>query len=366
MANTPPAEEPGRAPLSERLTGVRVETPLPAKTPEEKEDKKDAARPQPELSPLYVTNLVAILLAGVSFCAWILYYTEWFPAIGGLLALGGVLSWLAFVSRVLPNHRLEALQTWADRAILCSRTTLAVLVLLAAAGLAFASFLGTVQVESVRESADRFLLVHPADSPPGEEVRLRAGEVFRGPVWTSFWSPAALRVKVSGYPDELVTVRPWRREMLSVPASFERPVVLLRPTVDLFDLVHNSPRRLSVRVTFPGGRPHSRPPREFLTEPDGKPLQFDGRSLWVGCDEDVDIPLRLEAAWRAELAASQRSSMINYWLHPRALTGEHLRLETGSEIHVTLYDQEGNKSVQQFVVRKQSDFLQEEKLDSPR
>ena len=58
--------------------------------------------------------------------------------------------------------------------------------------------------------------------------------------------------------------------------------------------------------------------------------------------------------------------MINYWLHPRALAGERLALEIGSEIEVTLFDQEGNKSVQEFVVRKQSDFLQEEKLDLPR
>lgn len=348
----------------ERLTGVRAQTSVPAGASEQKEDKKDV--PEPELSPLFVTNLMAILVVGVALCAWILYYTEWFPAIGGLLALGGVLSWLAFVSRVLPNHRLEALQTWADRAILCSRITLTVLVLLAVVGLASASFLGTVQVESLRESTDRFLRVHPVNSSPGDEVRLRAGEAFRRPVWTSLWNPATLRVKVSGYPDEVVTVRPWRREALSVPASFERPVVLLRPTVDLFDAVHNSPRRLSVRVAFPKGLSSSRPPREFLAQPDGQPLQFDGRSLWIGCDEDVDIPLRLEAAWRAELGASQRSSMINYWLHPRALTGERLALETGSEIQVTLFDHEGNKSVQEFVVRKQSDFLQEEKLDLPR
>jgi hypothetical protein len=38
----------------------------------------------------------------------------------------------------------------------------------------------------------------------------------------------------------------------------------------------------------------------------------------------------------------------------------------GTEIQVTLFDQDGNKSEQEFVVRKQSDFLQEEKLDLPR
>jgi len=218
----------------------------------------------------------------------------------------------------------------------------------------------------VRESTDRFLRVDPVDTPPGEDVRLRAGEAVRTLAWTSWLKPTAWRVKVSGYPDEVVTVRPWRRVSLSVPASFQRPVVVLRPTVDLFDIVHNTPRRIAVRVTFPRSPSSPGPTREFRTQSDGQPLQFDGHSLWIGCDEDVDIPLRLEAAWRAELSANQRASLINYWLRPRALTGERVALQVGSEIQVEMFDREGKKSEQVFVVRKQPDFLQEEKLDLPR
>ena len=330
MANTPPAEGPGRAPVSERLTGVKPQTAVPASASDEKERKENV--PEPGLSPLFVTNLVAILLVGVGFCAWILYYTDWFPAIGGLLALGGVVSWLAFVSRVLPDHRLEALQGLggpgdplqphhADRAGSPGGRR---------AGLrrAFSERSRSSRCASPRTGSCGFIR---SDSAPGDDVRLRAGEVVRRPVWTSWWSSTPLRVKVSGYPDEVVTVRPWRRESLSVPASFQRPVVLLRPRVDLFDLVHNSPRRLSVRVTFPQSPSSPRPAREFLAQSDGQPLKFDGRALWIGCDEDVDIPLRLEAAWRAELAASQRSSMINYWLRPSALAGRATRARGGVE-----------------------------------
>jgi hypothetical protein len=71
-------------------------------------EPEKASSEEPGLSPLFVTNLLAILAVGVSFCAWILHYTEWFPAIGGILALGGVLSWLAFVSRILPDHPMKA------------------------------------------------------------------------------------------------------------------------------------------------------------------------------------------------------------------------------------------------------------------
>ena len=353
MATTPPLSGKERPPVPLAAAGVSPEK---------------ASAGEPGLSPLFVTNLLAILAVGVAFCGWILYYTEWFPAIGGILALGGVLSWLAFVSKILQDDRTKAIQTWADRAILCSRITLGVLVLVTAFGLLAASFLGTVQVESIRESTDRFLRLHPAGSPGGEDERLRPGEAVRRPVWTSFWNPAVWRVKVSGYPDELVTVKPWRRQTLSVPSSFERPVVLLRPTVDLFDAVHNSPRRLAIRVASPAspGSPSPRRSRDLTAEADGQPLEFDGVPIWVGCDEDVAIPLRLEAAWRAELGVHQRASMINYWLHPRALPGERLALEIGSEVVVTLLDQEGNKSEQKFIVRKQSDFLQEEKLELDR
>ncbi|HKA37371.1 MAG TPA: hypothetical protein VKH43_11175 [Thermoanaerobaculia bacterium] len=342
MANTPRPDGTGRPQLAEESARARTDpgvalAPAPA-------GEETTSSPGPALSPLFVANLLAILCLGVAVSAWILYYTDWFPAVGGLLALGGVVSWLAFISRILSEERMKALQAWTDRSILCSRATLAFVAALAAAGLVTASFLGAIQVESVRESADRYLRVDRVGSAPGDEDRLRAGELFRVPAWTSFFAPSRWRVKVSGYPDAVVAVRPWERVALSIPASFRRPVILLRPTVDLFDEVHNIPRKLIVQA---GGRTFE--------------ARFDGHPVWIGCDEDVDVPLRLEVAWRAE--APQRPSVVNTWLHPVPLAAERLELKPGAEVVATLFDQDQKPWEKKFLVRRDSGFPQEEVLD---
>src|SRR6266496_3789796 len=69
----------------------------------------------------FTTNLAWIIVLGVAISGWILYFTDWFPAIGGLLALGGVFSWLAFVSKVLPDERLKVLQASAGARIFSRR-----------------------------------------------------------------------------------------------------------------------------------------------------------------------------------------------------------------------------------------------------
>ncbi|HEV8118002.1 MAG TPA: hypothetical protein VGQ32_05725 [Thermoanaerobaculia bacterium] len=347
MANTPLPDGAGRPQLTEELGRGRPEAGVTLTSAPAAEGAENArAAPEPPLSPLFVANLLAILGLGVAVSAWILYYTDWFPAVGGLLALGGVVSWLAFVSRVLSEDRMKALQAWADRSILCRRATLASVALLAAAGLVAASFLGAIQVESVREPADRYLRVDRVGSAPGDEDRLRAGEVFRVPARTSFFAPSRWLVKVSGYPDAVVTVRPWQRIALSIPASFRRPVVLLRPTVDLFDEVHNIPRKLTVQA---GGRTYE--------------SRFDGHPVWIGCDEDVDVPLRLEVAWRAEVEARRRPSVVNTWLHPVPLTAERLELKPGGEVVATLFDEDQKPWAKKILVRRDSGFPQEEVLD---
>ena len=81
-------------------------------------------------------NLVLILSFGVLLSWWTLYYTDWFAVIGGLLALGGAFSWLAFVSHILSKDRIEALQEWVDRQVLNKRGTGTVFI-----GLTFVGFL---------------------------------------------------------------------------------------------------------------------------------------------------------------------------------------------------------------------------------
>lgn len=73
MATTPPVSGKERSPTPIAPAGVEPEKASPE---------------EPALSPLFVTNLLAILAVGVAFCAWILHFTEWFPAIGEILVRG--------------------------------------------------------------------------------------------------------------------------------------------------------------------------------------------------------------------------------------------------------------------------------------
>src|SRR5258708_14196604 len=107
-------------------------------------DKADAA------DDAFSGNFVLIGAIGVGASAWMLYYTDWFPEVGGLLALGGIFSWFAFVSRIVPDHRFKAMQDAMDRLLFNnSRARLplfAVLMLLVVA----AHFVGAIDLASAQ------------------------------------------------------------------------------------------------------------------------------------------------------------------------------------------------------------------------
>src|ERR1039458_4964733 len=68
------------------------------------------AKPVSPLHPFFLLNLFALIVLGTAACAWVLYFTSWFPQLGGLLALGGLFSWLAFVFKLIPDDTVKALQ----------------------------------------------------------------------------------------------------------------------------------------------------------------------------------------------------------------------------------------------------------------
>ena len=70
--------------------------------------------PRREVRSLFVRNLFWLIALGVMVTAWIIKYTDWFSEFAGLLALGGLFSWLAFVAKILPEDRVKDLQAWVD------------------------------------------------------------------------------------------------------------------------------------------------------------------------------------------------------------------------------------------------------------
>jgi hypothetical protein len=305
---------------------------------------------------IYFTNLGLILLCGVLLCAWLLYFSDWFEVVGGLLTLGGAFTWLAFVSKILREDRIKELQDWVEKNILEQKKTLILsssLLLLEV--LAACLLLGTIQVESLQESSDRALYVYSSGSKRGEAIRLPPGGARRVVLLTTWWSPSEYVVKVSGYPDIVEKLQPLHRTELRVPSSFRRPIVLVRPTAFLADMVGHDEQRLAVSVTRRTGE----------TIGVGENLRYTGRAIWIGCDDDVQVPQAIQDGWLYQLGADQRLS--SYWRRPEILGDKRLELNPGDSVHAELRDKNGtskatsSKEVQ--LPQGREEFVIEEVLD---
>ncbi len=78
-------------------------------------------RGSPQSSKVAVCNLIGLIAAGISVSWWILYFTDFFPVVGGLLGLGGLFTWIAFVSNILTDERKAEMQQSFDRFVLQRR-----------------------------------------------------------------------------------------------------------------------------------------------------------------------------------------------------------------------------------------------------
>jgi hypothetical protein len=224
-----------------------------------------------------------MILLGVCVSAWVIRYTDWFEAFAGLLALGGLFSWLAFVSKLLSEERVKELQQWADRDIFANPGMVVPLAGCFASLALIGCFLGSVQIESL-ESTDRALRVsrRGAGETDSEIMRLKPGDRLRSVFWTTWWSPADARIKVRGYPALPQTILPWHIPTVYVNGSFLRPVVLLEPGVVLMGY-----SGVEIHVTL-----------------DGRPwddIPFDGHAVWAGCDSDAEIPEHAAASIRDDV-----------------------------------------------------------------
>jgi hypothetical protein len=303
----------------------------------------------------FVTNLLLVLVLGVAASAWLLAYTDWFPEVGGLLALGGLFSWLGAISKVLSDERLKGLQASVEAAVFANRRLAvyvgaAFLVLLAGASCA-----GTIEVQSRGDSSDRLVWFGFDSARPGDADQLPAAGRLRDVRVTTWWSPRQVRVKVSGFPSLLVHVRPWQRRHLTVPASFlTTPVVLLVPSKDLAAYSHG----LTLRVQVDGL---------------SYTIPFDGHAVWVGCEDDVPVPAAVVDEWRATMAPELLTVLLSDLQFPRAIrdaAGGAPDLRDGSVLHVALLNEDGTTFVERngIPVRapgRPDDFPQMEALDVP-
>ncbi len=298
----------------------------------------------------FVVNLVLLIAGGTWLCVWLLHYTDKFDDFAKLLALGGGLTWVAFVLKLLSEERLKALQRAADRFVF-SNWLLTVLLLIAGiVGYWYRAHSGTLQVELFLGTEDRILTVKGGGAS-GDPRHLAPGDRARVLAWTSQEKPAILYIKVSGYPDLRVNIAPHERRDLRIPTSFMRRVLLLKPTPKL--IAHRTDS-LRVSVKLGGQIRHDIP--------------FDGSPIWIGADEDVFVPHSMLERWHDSLPEDVRSDVMSYLQHPRALTASGFDLNPGDHVCVEFLRKGGSTySRREITVRAlepNQDFPQEEEIDA--
>jgi len=264
----------------------------------------------------FLPNLVLLVIVGVGFSAWVLAYTDWFPTIGGLLALGGAFSWIAFVSGLLSKNRQEELQALFDQNVFDRRRTTILVFVIGAVLALLAAGAASVEIDSAQDGATLTTWNEPPQALHGDTLFVPARDHVRKVVRTGLFGARTFRVKVQGLPDQILTVRARQRMRLTIPYSFLRPVLLLQPTSAITGLLANTPMVLEVVV-------HGQTRRL---------RDYRGEAVWVGCDADVRVPTRIQEQGRSELEASKRGLLVPRWLYPRGLPGSRIELLPGDVV----------------------------------
>jgi hypothetical protein len=346
----------------ESSTPIKHESVTDPASPEQKaEDPK-----LPHAKAVFLWNALTFLALGFLVCLWAQYYTDDLPEIASLLGSGGALVWIAAGLGMLKPKRKEQAQEWFDTTILGSRIVSVVLMLMLV-GLGFASTrFGSVQVQSVAEEPDHSVQVRRLGTQSQDWLHLVTAEHVRQLVKTSWSLPAKVIVKVKGYPEKVVEIRPLHRVSVYVPNSVRAPVILFRPRIAVMDAARpgspKDPALLSLQVV--------------TTDSSGvrfeQSVPFDGHPILLGTDEDIAIPAELEQRWQAEAkAAGDRTDALELWKQPLAPETFAVALTPKQEVTVTLKmnrDHSNYAKPQRFFVKPlygSSSFVQEVVLNGP-
>ena len=275
----------------------------------------------------FVANLGLLAVLGVGSLYWIGYHTELLGIATGLLSLGGVFAWLAFLSGFIRDERKKDLQTWLDDRLSSGGVT-GVLVVLVFLLITIGGLFGSVRIDGRRDVTDRFVEIRATSSAASPAVA--AGDVFAArsvrtfPVFVG-WRRRAYELRLDGLPKLRVDAAPYHRTMVISPNTFVgRNIVLMRPTSEVSQTARGaeSPYQLTVKVGAD---------REFVLP------NYRGETVWIGCDDSVVIPEALRQRWRLDfLAKNIAEARMLPWLSPLAVaddrvlrSGEKIRFQIG-------------------------------------
>lgn len=276
-------------------------------------------------APEFYRNLILLMVLGVAFSAWLLHYTDWFETVGGLLALGGAFSWLAFISKLLPEDVLKQLQ-WRSVDFLEARQTGIAIRRMLYLFLFLGSLFGSILVETRQDGFGHYLFVYSKSREMGDPMALppaQAVHIVRPafPWGSTYW------LKIPGLPSNPITFRPWWLNTVYVPHYFDRRVFLVRASGDLaFTIIG---KKIPLRVTI--NRKVGGSESTVIGE-------YNGYSFWLNCSQ-AEMPAVRQIAMAYDIPnGADPETFKNLWIPPRPLMGtaavkwDDLALTEGDEI----------------------------------
>jgi hypothetical protein len=254
-------------------------------------------------SRLFAWNFASLILLGVAISAWLYFRTDYFELFASIIGFGSILSWLAFVTKVIPETEGKEIQKTIFGFFLGSRFAWAVYLLLLAAAVMVSGTVGTIELESAQTGADYQVTIYPVGTPrPKEpEERLPAANRLRHLCYLPSWEHRKFKVAVTGLPEQEVDVEPWwhrpwwhRTPPLRVPYSYLRPVVLIGATDNLIaqalaDREHYT-YRMEIRVDA----------AQFHLNG-----AYLGKSVYLGCtrEDAIEVPKYVQDGWAKVLTS---------------------------------------------------------------
>lgn len=280
----------------------------------------------------FVPNLLGLILFGTLVLGWLLRYTDLFPLVGGLLGLGGVFAWIAFLSGIVREERKQQLQQAFES---CYLGRLRSLLITAAALVLFCFGIalrhGTVELDATLDPAGRRVeIVELAGVDGGKRrshgrIALPARSAARVLLPATLLATRTFELRPDGLPARRLSLRPLQRQTVSVPDSFyERPIYVVRVDTRWLQKIRTfADFHLEIAIRDgPGAAQTQR------IDP------FEGRPAWIGARAGVTAPDRFLDRWRADLiGAGQPPDVAATWREP---WGGELNPQPGQTLEVTL------------------------------
>jgi hypothetical protein len=284
------------------------------------------------LPPWYVANLLLAGILGLVALIWFAAYTEHVTALQTLLGLGGLFVWFTFLSNAISADRKAALQSWLDETLTKKGTT-AVIVLAFAIFVGYATHYAAIVAVGRNDSTARLITVRRVLSDgsvtePLASDALPANGLLRISVPAGIFS-RRYRIIATGLPATDRDLHVLSRAQVVLPTDFQqRPVALLH--LSPLDTVNAAQNHTGTRLRLTVWRND----REIAT---ATVPNYDGRSVWLGCDGSVQIPAPIRARWPKEadvLWGDPIPALPNTLLEPNDAISARLETSSGSCIAI--------------------------------